>query len=87
MKTYLYFINNLRMELILKNKMVGMLALCFMASSPNVAFSQEKNDKYPSFLSVKELPDGVKYLPAPPDTSSVAFLNDFSRYQWGKTDL
>ena len=65
--------------------MMGILAVCFIASSPNIAFSQAKNNKYPSFLSVKDLPDGVKYLPAPPDTSSVAFLNDFSRYQWGKS--
>ena len=73
------------MKLILKNKMMGILAVYFIASTPNVAFSQAKNNKYPSFLSVKDLPDGVKYLPAPPDTSSVAFLNDFSRYQWGKS--
>ena len=73
------------MKLILKNKMMGILAVFFIASSPNIAFSQAKNNKYPSFLSVKDLPDGVKYLPAPPDTSSVAFLNDFSRYQWGKS--
>ncbi len=73
------------MKLISNNKMMGILAVCFIASSPNVAFSQAKSNKYPSFLSVKDLPDGVKYLPAPPDTSSVAFFNDFSRYQWGKS--
>ena len=31
-----------------------------------------------------EMPNGVNYLPAPPDTTSVDFMYDVLRYQWGK---
>lgn len=34
-----------------------------------------------SFLSIDKVPDATFYLPSPPDTSSVAFINDFYRYQ------
>lgn len=37
-----------------------------------------------SFLTVEQTPDATVYLPAPPDTSSTAYLQDFARYQWGK---
>ena len=50
-----------------------------------VAQPQQKHKEYPSFLKTSDLPDGMKYLPAPPDTASIAFLNDFARYQWGKS--
>ena len=31
-----------------------------------------------------EMPNGVNYLPAPPDNTSVDFMYDVLRYQWGK---
>ena len=37
----------------------------------------------PSYLKVRQAPDASFYLPAPPDTSSVIYLADFNRYQWG----
>ena len=37
-----------------------------------------------SFLEPRQAPDASRYLPAPPDTTSVAFLYDYSRYQWGR---
>lgn len=37
----------------------------------------------PSFLTQSQEPDAYRYLPAPPDTSSIAWLADFNRYQWG----
>ena len=35
-------------------------------------------------FTVDEMPNAVKYLPAPPDTASAEFVNDIIRYQWGK---
>ena len=37
-----------------------------------------------AYFSVQEMPDAVKYLPAPPDTSSMRFAYDTAQYQWGK---
>lgn len=37
------------------------------------------------YLQREEQPDAGIYLPAPPDTSSVAFIDDFVQWQWGKT--
>lgn len=37
------------------------------------------------YLDVKELPDLVKCLPAPPAFNSPEFAYDVLRYQWGKT--
>ena len=37
------------------------------------------------YLSIDELPDLVKCLPAPPDTIGEAFTHDIMRYMWGKT--
>lgn len=68
-------------------KKVILLYLCMASMALSVVNAQEKKGKmvYPSFLSIDDIPDGTRYLPAPPDTSSVAFLMDFSRYQWGKS--
>ena len=37
------------------------------------------------FLKQYQLPSTLKYLPAPPDTLSAAFFNDYYRYQWGRS--
>lgn len=37
------------------------------------------------YLQREEQPDAGIYLSAPPDTSSVAFIDDFVQWQWGKT--
>ena len=44
-----------------------------------------KNNRWPSFLKKTDLADETKFIPAPPDTSSIAYLKDFDRYQWGKS--
>lgn len=38
-----------------------------------------------SFLTKDEEPDASTFLPAPPDTSSIAFMVDFDRYQRAKS--
>ena len=37
-----------------------------------------------SYFSKEEMPDLVKCLPAPPDTTSLDFTHDVMRYMWGK---
>ena len=44
-----------------------------------------KANRRPSFLNKTDFADATKFIPAPPDTSSIAYLNDFNRYQWGKS--
>ena len=44
-----------------------------------------QKDAVKPYLSVEELPDLIKCLPAPPAFDSPEFANDVVRYQWGKT--
>lgn len=37
------------------------------------------------FLTVDEMPNAVVYLPAPPDTASLQYVNDWHQYIWGKS--
>lgn len=37
------------------------------------------------YISIDQLPDLIKCLPAPPDTLSTTFAHDIMRYMWGKT--
>ena len=61
--------------------------ICIAISLISSATAQEKAtaSKWPTFLQQTQMSDGTKYLPAPPDTSSIAYLNDFHQYQWGKS--
>ena len=45
--------------------------------------AQDNNDG--TFFHTSELPDLLKWLPAPPDSTSEAFAHDILRYMWGKT--
>ena len=36
------------------------------------------------YFSIDDMPDLVKCLPAPPDTTSLTFMHDVMRYMWGK---
>jgi len=64
------------------------IAILFITFSLTLSAAAQKNnttEKWPTFLTQAQLPDGTKYLSAPPDTSSIAYLNDFHQYQWGKS--
>ena len=64
----------------------------FLASFVMLAFVQ---NVYPQFsqrsstanlyVQREDQPDGGIFLPAPPDTSSVAYIDDFVQWQWGKS--
>ena len=61
-----------------------LLLVCLFCVT-NISFAQQNTKKYPSFLSIEQLPDGRTFLPAPPDTMSILFMHDIARYQWGKS--
>ena len=57
------------------------LHLCILS-----LFAQTKNgDKFPSFVLVDSIPKVENFLPAPPDTASMNYFNDYVQHQWGKS--
>ena len=60
------------------------LLLLFVVATAAQLSSQTKKE-YPTFLNKSDVPNGIIYLPAPPDTSSFAFLADREAYEKGKT--
>ena len=47
-------------------------------------FTVYAQDGVQPYLSTEQLPDLIKCLPAPPDTTSEHFVHDIMRYIWGK---
>lgn len=44
------------------------------------------NAKFRStYFTADEMPNGVVFLPSPPDTTSILFISDYAQYMWGKT--
>ena len=60
-------------------KRIVIVAICSLLALTGFA----QNPK--TYFSMDQMPDLVKCLPAPPDTSSAEFALDVQRYQWGKT--
>lgn len=58
--------------------------LILILSLPGGALAQDNLDATP-FLYRNQLPDGVQYLPPPPQTDSDDFVDDWIGYQWGKS--
>lgn len=48
-------------------------------------FSQYRQSTPNLYVERENQPDGAIFLPAPPDTASVAYIDDFVQWQWGKT--
>ena len=63
----------------MKKNIMTVMALCMTMAVQ----AQEKMVADPYFTT-KEMPDMMVFLPAPPDSTSVAFANDVARYFWGK---
>ena len=38
-----------------------------------------------TYFTADEMPNGVVFLPSPPDTTSILFISDYAQYIWGKT--
>ena len=61
--------------------LIVILLFCGMTVQAQDAAKQEPKP----YLTHRQLPDLLKWLPAPPDTTSEAFVHDIMRYMWGKT--
>ena len=60
---------------------IFLFAIFFCASFFIPVIAQESAQEY---FTVDEMPDLIQILPAPPDSSSVAFAYDVTQYMWGK---
>lgn len=56
-----------------------MMVLCLAMTMQ----AQEK-ETVNAYFTPEEMPDMMVFLPGPPDSTSVAFMNDVARYYWGK---
>ena len=63
------------------------LALFVMLISVQSAFSQfpQRNSTQNIYIQREDQPNAAVFLPAPPDTSSVSYIDDFVQWQWGKS--
>lgn len=66
-------------------KKTALIFVSLLATICSNAQAPQKVERWPSFLQKTDLPNATKFIPAPPDTSSIAYLKDFNRYQWGKS--
>ncbi|MBR7018460.1 MAG: phosphatase PAP2 family protein [Prevotella sp.] len=66
-----------------KNLWMLIVILLFFGMTAHAQDATKQESK--PYLSVRKLPDLLKWLPAPPDTTSEAFVHDIMRYMWGKT--
>lgn len=58
-----------------------MLVAIFWVTNIFSVIAQESAQQY---FTVDEMPNLIQILPAPPDSSSVAFAHDVTQYMWGK---
>ena len=63
-------------------KYLVMVAAAMMAAVS--VYAQDEERVVDAYFTTGEMPDMMKFLPGPPDSSSVAFMNDVARYYWGK---
>ena len=47
-------------------------------------YAQDDEQVVDAYFTTDEMPDMMVFLPGPPDSTSVAFMNDVARYYWGK---
>ncbi len=65
----------------MEKKLLVMVAAIMMATASANAQEAKTVDAY---FTADEMPDMRLFMPGPPDSTSVAFANDVSRYFWGK---
>ena len=62
-----------------------MLAAILMFCGYVTSNAQEEEEPVVNaYFTTSDMPDMMKFLPGPPDSTSVAFMNDVARYYWGK---
>ena len=77
----------MQFKTIISNKAIEIMKKFYLLAFAMIAsmsvFAQE-DEKVDAYFTTKEMPDMVKFLPAPPDTTSTRFVNDIMQYMWGK---
>ena len=64
----------------------GMITtILFFCGTLGVVAQTEKEKKDSPYFNLFQLPNPCAYLPAPPDTASVLFVDDFQQFLWGKS--
>jgi acid phosphatase (class A) len=63
-------------------KYLLMVAVAMMTAVS--AQAQEEEEVVNAYFTQDDMPDMMVFLPGPPDSTSVAFMNDVARYYWGK---
>ena len=62
-----------------------MKRLLFFIVLVALALGVRLNAQNTEYYNLQQLPDAGIYLPAPPDTSSLLFADDFNQWVWGKS--
>ena len=62
----------------MKRMLIAVFAAVIAAANVNAQFKS-------TYFTVDEMPNGVVFLPEPPDTTSLLFISDYTMYMWGKT--
>ena len=68
----------------MKKKSLWMLIVILLFCGITAQAQKDVKDEMKPYLSMRKLPDMIKWLPAPPDTTSEEFVHDIMRYMWGK---
>ena len=59
-----------------------LIAIFTICGAINIGAQTTKDSLY---VVAEQLPNACHFLPAPPDSSSAAFLDDVAQWQWSKT--
>lgn len=70
--------------MIMKKTRLWMLAAILTFCGNVNSYAQEDAPVVNAYFTTEEMPDMMVFLPGPPDSTSVAFMNDVARYYWGK---
>ena len=62
----------------MKRILITIFAVVIATANVNAQFKS-------TYFTIDEMPNGVDFLPAPPDTTSTQFVYDLTQYIWGKT--
>lgn len=68
-----------------KNVFRMFAAILFLCGTLSVMAQTDGAKKDSPYFNLFQLPNPCVYLPAPPDTASVLFVNDFQQFIWGKS--
>ena len=63
-------------------KRIVLTAFAVLAALIQLSAQEQTAELY---FEAKDLPDGVAWLPAPPDTIGALFAHDIMQYMWGKS--